>query len=308
MAMSEDAIFEGLRTIDTPTITNVVATYPKNPLCLGLYNPWTENWYSDTSIRCIYPELKPTVGYAVTWELRQQELLALLHEALPHDLADLAHGWEPRLFEYPVKGTLAVNLAAGPTEVPLTGRLDRVDWSPVRRAFRIVDYKFKRSKAAKGYEKNLALGAVRGFALQPPLYLVMAEAGLPQAFGVPSAACDGVWFYYLAPDWEPRWAPIRFPGDAWRSSLQPVLVQSLTRILSGIRDGTFFIAPHESVCARCDFGTICRKTHQSSAWRARADLAAIQSHRDLRRTPLPMNGQPSGACDPPEMDAESNGC
>jgi len=66
MPMSEDEIFEGLRTVDTPTITNVVATYPKNPLCLGLYNPWTENWYSDTSIRCIYPEMKPTVGYAVT--------------------------------------------------------------------------------------------------------------------------------------------------------------------------------------------------------------------------------------------------
>ena len=66
MPMSEDEIFEGLRSIDTPTITNVVATYPKNPLCLGLYNPWTENWYTDTSIRCIYPEMKPTLGYAVT--------------------------------------------------------------------------------------------------------------------------------------------------------------------------------------------------------------------------------------------------
>jgi 4-hydroxy-4-methyl-2-oxoglutarate aldolase len=52
--------------IDTPTITNVVATYPKNPLCLGLYNPWTENWYTDTSIRCIYPEMGAIVGYAVT--------------------------------------------------------------------------------------------------------------------------------------------------------------------------------------------------------------------------------------------------
>ena len=61
-----DDIFAELRKIDTPTITNVVATYPKNPLCLGLYNPWTENWYSDTSIRCIYPEMRPTVGYAVT--------------------------------------------------------------------------------------------------------------------------------------------------------------------------------------------------------------------------------------------------
>lgn len=56
----------GLRKIDTPTITNVVATYPKNPLCLGLYNPWTENWYTDTSIRCIYPEMGAIVGYAVT--------------------------------------------------------------------------------------------------------------------------------------------------------------------------------------------------------------------------------------------------
>jgi 4-hydroxy-4-methyl-2-oxoglutarate aldolase len=66
MAKSDVELLEELRSIDTPTITNVVATYPKNPLCLGLYNPWTENWYTDTSIRCIYPEMKPTVGYAVT--------------------------------------------------------------------------------------------------------------------------------------------------------------------------------------------------------------------------------------------------
>jgi regulator of RNase E activity RraA len=55
-----------LCTIDTPTITNVVATYPTNPLCLGLYNPWSENWYTDASIRCLYPELGPVVGFAVT--------------------------------------------------------------------------------------------------------------------------------------------------------------------------------------------------------------------------------------------------
>jgi 4-hydroxy-4-methyl-2-oxoglutarate aldolase len=64
--LSEEEVLAELRTIDSPTITNVVATYPTNPLCLGLYNPWTENWYTDTSIRCIYPELGPVVGYAVT--------------------------------------------------------------------------------------------------------------------------------------------------------------------------------------------------------------------------------------------------
>lgn len=55
-----------LRDYDTPSITNVVATYPDHPLCLGLYNPWTENWYTDQSVRCMYPELGRTVGYAVT--------------------------------------------------------------------------------------------------------------------------------------------------------------------------------------------------------------------------------------------------
>ena len=60
------AILAELRKIDTPTITNVVATYPRDPLCLGLYNPWTENWYTDTSIRCVYPEMGPVVGHAVT--------------------------------------------------------------------------------------------------------------------------------------------------------------------------------------------------------------------------------------------------
>jgi len=59
-------MLEALRDFDTPAITNVVATYPDNPLCLGLYNPWTENWYTDQSIRCMYPELGRTVGYAVT--------------------------------------------------------------------------------------------------------------------------------------------------------------------------------------------------------------------------------------------------
>jgi regulator of RNase E activity RraA len=64
--MTEDQVLAELRKIDTPTITNVVATYPRNPLCLGLYNPWTESWYTDTSIRCVYPELGAVVGYAVT--------------------------------------------------------------------------------------------------------------------------------------------------------------------------------------------------------------------------------------------------
>ena len=64
--LTEQEMIEELKNYDTPSITNVVATYPDNPLCLGLYNPWSENWYTDQSIRCMYPELGRTVGYAVT--------------------------------------------------------------------------------------------------------------------------------------------------------------------------------------------------------------------------------------------------
>ncbi|MCX5824165.1 MAG: RraA family protein [Deltaproteobacteria bacterium] len=64
--MTELEMLQALKDFDTPSITNVVATYPLNPLCLGLYNPWTENWYTDQTIRCMYPELGRTVGYAVT--------------------------------------------------------------------------------------------------------------------------------------------------------------------------------------------------------------------------------------------------
>ena len=64
--MTELEMIEELKNFDTPSITNVVATYPEHPLCLGLYNPWSENWYTDQSLRCMYPELGRTVGYAVT--------------------------------------------------------------------------------------------------------------------------------------------------------------------------------------------------------------------------------------------------
>ena len=56
-----------LEQFDTPSITNVVATYPEDQeLCLGLYDPWAANWYTDQSVKCMYPELGRRAGYAVT--------------------------------------------------------------------------------------------------------------------------------------------------------------------------------------------------------------------------------------------------
>jgi len=60
---------ESLKRFDTPSITNVVATYPNNKAsCLGLYHPWESNWYADQTLKCMYPELGRVAGYAVTVE------------------------------------------------------------------------------------------------------------------------------------------------------------------------------------------------------------------------------------------------
>ena len=64
--LSEAEILEELRKIDTPTISNVVATYPKSEDCLKLYDAWYGGWYTDTSIRCVYPEMGPVVGHVAT--------------------------------------------------------------------------------------------------------------------------------------------------------------------------------------------------------------------------------------------------
>lgn len=61
-----DEKLEKLKKFDTPSITNVIATYPEKEYCLGIYHPWRGKWYTDENAKIMYPELDRTVGYAVT--------------------------------------------------------------------------------------------------------------------------------------------------------------------------------------------------------------------------------------------------
>lgn len=88
----ERRLMKELEGFDTPTITNAVATYPADrEKCLGLYNPQEIDWYTDNRIRCLYPELGPRCGYAVTAvygmpdahfnRLGFQDILEAIHES-----------------------------------------------------------------------------------------------------------------------------------------------------------------------------------------------------------------------------------
>ncbi|MFW6056185.1 MAG: RraA family protein [Chloroflexota bacterium] len=64
--MSEQQMLDKLRGFNTPSVGNVVASYPQHPHCLGLYDPWYGEWYTDDSLTCLLPGTGPAIGYAVT--------------------------------------------------------------------------------------------------------------------------------------------------------------------------------------------------------------------------------------------------
>jgi regulator of RNase E activity RraA len=67
MSNDKAGLFKKLEQYDTPTISNAVATFPNDKEnCLGLYNPWEAHWYTDQSLKCMYPGLGRRAGYAVT--------------------------------------------------------------------------------------------------------------------------------------------------------------------------------------------------------------------------------------------------
>jgi len=83
--LSKDEVIDRLKKIDTPTITNVVATYQDS---MQLYDAWYGEWYTDTSVRCMYPEYGTTVGYAATviYGLKGSRVDGIDRWALPNHL------------------------------------------------------------------------------------------------------------------------------------------------------------------------------------------------------------------------------
>jgi len=61
-----EKILKELLSYNTPTIGNVVATYPGNPYCLELYDSWHGKWYTNQKVKCMFPEKGRRIGFAVT--------------------------------------------------------------------------------------------------------------------------------------------------------------------------------------------------------------------------------------------------
>lgn len=86
--LTDEQIIKELRKFDTATICNVVATYAGTDLCLSLYDAWWGEYYTDTSLHCMYPELGPVCGYAATawYSDKKPEYTDIGRWALPEHL------------------------------------------------------------------------------------------------------------------------------------------------------------------------------------------------------------------------------
>src|SRR5262245_6280445 len=196
-------------------------------------------------------------GHALLWVLAQEQVTKLVTAAVFFDQAEYqATGFRPIAFEAPVEGIVPLESEGVSVSLKIHGTLDRVDYRAEPPALRIVDYKFKQGNEITAVDRNLALSAVRGFRLQPPLYARMMLPSLP--------APTDVQLLFLAPQWKQTVSRSTFDAGLWAGQTGDMIRQTLSSLIRGIWRKEFFILP-DGYCDDCEFSTACRR-HDATAW------------------------------------------
>jgi ATP-dependent helicase/nuclease subunit B len=196
-------------------------------------------------------------GHALLWTLAREQVTELVTAAVASDQAEyLATGFRPVAFEAAAQGIVPLESDASSMSLKIHGTLDRVDYRAEPPALRIVDYKFKQGNEITAVDRNLALSAVRGFRLQPPLYARMALPSLP--------APTDVQLLFLAPQWKQPISRSTFDAGLWTGHTGDMIRQTLSTLIQGIARREFFILP-DGYCDYCEFSGACRR-HDAMAW------------------------------------------
>ncbi|TLY35896.1 MAG: hypothetical protein E6K60_09145 [Nitrospirae bacterium] len=241
-------------------------------------------------------ERSESIGYSFLWQLAKEEIMSLTEGLVLADLEECHDsGYFPALFEVETEGVLDLD---GFSSRPLAihGVLDRVDIKKDGEQFhlRVVDYKYTPGKTMRACDKNLALAAIRGLRLQPPLYALMARHLLPDETAVPQSAA----FYFLAPHWkEGSLRRTSLDASCWQGQTGRMIAASVRRIVDGLRAGYYAVLPAD-YCGYCDFAAACRSNHDPTRRRARID-PRMKALKDLRALTL-------GKEEPSAMDADSS--
>jgi ATP-dependent helicase/nuclease subunit B len=196
-------------------------------------------------------------GHALLWTLAREQVTELVTAAVSSDQVEYrATGFRPHAFEAAAEGTVLLGPETSSDSLNIHGTLDRVDYRAEPSALRIVDYKFKQGSEITAVDRNLALSAVRGFRLQPPLYARMTLPSLPTP--------TDVQLLFLAPQWTEPIARSTFDAGLWTGHTGDMIRQTLATLIQGITRREFFILP-DGYCDYCEFSGACRR-HDAMAW------------------------------------------
>ncbi|MEP6935615.1 MAG: PD-(D/E)XK nuclease family protein, partial [Nitrospirota bacterium] len=196
-------------------------------------------------------------GHALLWTLAREQVNELVAAAVLSDQAEYqATGFRPIAFEATAQGIVPLESDASSIFLKIHGTLDRVDYRAEPPALRIVDYKFKQGNEITAVDRNLALSAVRGFRLQPPLYARMTLPSLP--------APTDVQLLFLAPQWKQPVSRSTFDAGLWTGHTGDMIRQTLSTLIQGIARREFFILP-DGYCDYCEFSAACRR-HDGMVW------------------------------------------
>ncbi len=199
-------------------------------------------------------------GHALLWILAREQATVLVAAAVAFDWEEYrATGFRPVAFEAAAQGVVPLGSDATSIALKVHGTLDRVDHRADPPALRIVDYKFKQGSEITAVDRNLALSALRGFRLQPPLYARMALPSFP--------APTDVQLLFLAPQWKQTISRSTFDAGLWTGQTGDMIRQTLATLIQGIARREFFILP-DSYCDYCEFSGACRRHDASALWRS----------------------------------------
>lgn len=216
------------------------------------------------------------IGYPLAWELAVERLGRVLAEVLADDRTESARsGYTPLDTEVTLQGALG-----GEREIPIRGRLDRVDAGPDGR-LRVIDWKFRCTRSRD--RRDPVVAALRGQSLQPPLYAALArEYAATRRGGTHEGPID-VAVYTVQPRAEDTAIDrARYEPDAETS----VRVRSAIDLLvGGIERGLFPMIP-DAYCSWCQLSAACRRRHAPSRARAERDPRTARL-AGIRRAALP---------------------
>ncbi len=190
-------------------------------------------------------EERRTVRFPVYAGVVRERMLHSLEAYLEVDRKSRGD-FEPACFEEKLEGEIAGQR--------FLGIADRVDLLPDGEAFRVIDYKMKKSSR---YSLKMETGVFgKGSYLQPPVYHLLVSQKYPEAKQELSSSAYGF-----------------IEGSPAVKSLEGAFPERtaefegmLTGYLDRIREGRFSIRP-DSHCDFCAYSAICRKNHMPTRLR-----------------------------------------